>query len=376
MSDALALVRQLAAERGLDLVAVTDAGPHGEALDHLVRWCAEGRAAGMGYMSRHPPERADPRTLLEGVATVLSFAVNYHTPAPPFAAEGRYGRVARYAWGVDYHDVLLARLRSLAAALERGLGGRARAAVDHSPILERAFAARAGLGFFGKNTCLLLPGRGSWYLLGEILTQARIPAPRPGPPDHCGTCTRCLPACPTGALPAPFVLDARVCISYLTIEHRGPIEAAVRPRLGAWVFGCDVCQDVCPFNRHAVPTAWEELRPGRGVGPRLDLAEVLGLGDEAAFRARFAGTPLLRPRRAGLLRNAAVAARNVGAVGCVPALAAATRDPEGLVRGHALWALAGLAPERAGPLAERARRRDPDAFVRAEAEAVLRGAPA
>ena len=327
-------------------------------------------------MGRNPPERADPRTLLDGVRAVVSLAVNHWLPAPPFEDEGRYGRVARYAWGRDYHDVVIPRLRLLADALAERLGstGKTKVACDHSPYLERAAAARAGLGFIGKNTCLLLPRRGSWYFLAEILLDVELPPTPATTDDHCGTCTQCLVDCPTDAFPAPFVLDARRCISYLTIEHRGPIPHALREAMGPWVFGCDVCQDVCPFNRFASPTDWPELAPEAGVGPRLDLRDVLGIDDDQAFRERFRDTPLLRPKRRGLLRNAAVAARNVGAEDAVPALARRVReDPEPLVRGHALWALFGLAPRVAGDLADGLRLTDPDPDVRAEAERGLGG---
>ena len=339
------LIRGLASGLGFDLVGVASAEVLDEDLERLRAWVEAGHHAALGYMGRNPPERADPRTLLDGVRSVVTVAVNHWNDAPPFAAEGRFGRVARYAWGLDYHDVVIPRLRELAAAIEAELGIplRAKAACDHSPILERGFAARAGLGFFGKNTCLLIPRRGSYAFLGEILLDVELePTPRLMA-DTCGTCTACLPACPTDAFPEAFVLDSRRCISYLTIEHKGAIPEALRPKIGPWIFGCDVCQEVCPFNRFASETSWPELRPESGVGPRLDLVEVLSLRSDEAFRARFRGTPLSRPKRRGILRNAAVVARNVGATDAIPALRiAAAEDAEPLIREHARWALAGL----------------------------------
>lgn len=375
MSDHQAL-RDLAARHGFHVVGVTSAAPLTEALARLDAWSAAGHAADMRWMVRNPPERADPRTLLDTVQSVVTVAVDHHVPAAPFEAEARYGRVARYAWGRDYHDVVIPRLRALAAALVDVVpcATHSSVACDHSPLLERAAAARAGLGFVGKNTCLLLPRRGSWVFLGEILLDAELEPTPPSPQDHCGTCTRCLDDCPTDTFPAPYVLDARRCVSYLTIEHRGVLPRDLRPRMGPWVFGCDVCQDVCPFNRFAPDDPWPELRPDAGAGPRLDLADLLALRDDDAFRARFAGTPLLRPKRRGLLRNAAVAAANVEATRAVPALVACVEDDaEPLVRGHALWALGRLDPSRARPLAERVRAADPDPDVVTEARCLLDG---
>jgi epoxyqueuosine reductase len=375
LNDPLATVRDAAAEHGFHVVGVTSAEPLETALKGLEAWSAAGHGGEMGYMTRNPPERADPRTLLKGVRSLVSVAVNYWSAAPAFDADARFGRVARYAWGRDYHDVVIPRLEALGAALADRLGsaGRARVACDYSPLLERAAAARAGLGFFGKNTCLLLPRRGSWFFLGEILLDVDLPGTEPEATDHCGTCADCLGACPTDAFVEPFVLDARKCISYLTIEQRGAIPVGMRAAVGAWVFGCDDCQDVCPFNRFAEPTGWPELRPEAGVGPRLDLRATLALRDDDAFQSRFGGTPLLRARRGGLLRNAAVVARNVGAGGCVPVLSAcAEDDPEPLVRGHALWALAGLDGAEARRVARRAAA-DEDPFVQAEARRVLDG---
>ncbi len=346
-------VARLAAGLGFSLVGVTTGEPLREALAALDAWCRAGHAGGLGWMTRDPAQRADPSTLLAAVRSVVCVAAPYPSAAPAFEAEGRYGRVARYAWGRDYHDVLLPRLERLGEALVGALGrGRFAVACDHSPLLERAAAARSGLGFVGKNTCLIRPGVGSFVLLGEVLLDRELASAGPWPVEGsaagpagsgCGACRRCLPACPTGAFAAPYVLDARRCLSALTIEHRGAIPVELRPLLGPWVFGCDVCQEVCPFNAAGGPEPWPELSAAHGVGPRLDLAATLGLRDDEAFERRFAGTPLLRPGRAALLRNVAIVARNVGATAAVPALAeAAALDPSPLVREHAAWALNGV----------------------------------
>jgi len=374
-------LRAVARAHGFDVVGVARGAPLQDALARLQAWCDHGFGADLKWMTREPPQRADARTLLKSVRSVVSVAVPYGGAAPRFEAEARYGRVARYAWGRDYHDVVLPRLEQLAGELARLLGAaRTKVACDHSPILERAFAERAGLGFLGKNTCFIRPGRGSWFLLGEVLLDVEapegpsVPALRAAsePATHgCGACRRCLVACPTQAFVGPFELDTRRCISYWTIETHRPLPRELRERFGAWVFGCDDCQDVCPYNGLDVPERWPELAPSEGVGPRLDLAETLSLADDAAFERRFAGTPLLRPGRAGLLRSAAVAARNVGATGAWAALVErAGHDPAAVVRSHALWALAGLDPARARPHVERARR-DPAPEVVEECEALL-----
>lgn len=343
MDERLAHLIRRAAQHGFDVLGVSSGEPVAEDLQRLERWVAQGHGGELGYMTRNPPERADPRTLQKTVRTVVSVAVNHYGRAPAFEHEGRYGRVARYAWGRDYHDVVLPRLRSLARELGEAFGGRARAACDHSPILERAFAARAGLGFFGKNTCLIRPRSGSWFFLGELILEAELPEMGTATTDHCGTCTACLDLCPTDAFPAAFELDARRCISYLTIEHRGAIPLELRERIGAWLFGCDICQEVCPFNRFAEPASWPEFAADAGVGPRIDLEELLSIPSDEAFASRYAGTPLARPGRVGLQRNAAVVAANIGATHLVDRLDdLAGAHAQGLLGEHARWALTRL----------------------------------
>jgi epoxyqueuosine reductase len=283
------------------------------------------------------------------------------------------GRVARYARGRDYHDVIPPRLRALAAAIVELCGPetKCRTFVDTGPLVDRAAAERAGLGFVGKNTCLLTGRYGSYVFLSAILTTAALPSD-PFVTRDCGSCRACLNACPTGAFIAPRQLDATRCISYLTIEHRGAIPHALRPRIGDWVFGCDVCQEVCPWNRARSPTAHEEFAPQAGAGNTLDLAELLTL-DEAAFRARFRGTPLMRTKRRGLLRNAAIALGNSGDRAVIPALLGALSDAEPLVRGHAAWALGELAPLPAEAIAtlRTALAAETDPEARAEMRAAL-----
>jgi epoxyqueuosine reductase len=377
LDERWALVRAAAADLGFSAVGATRIEGLERDAVALRAWGAAGFSGDMAYMARPAALLAEPRRLAPAALSLVSLAVDYDARPLPFDDEGRFGRVARYAWGRDYHDVVRARAEALLARIAaiEGRPVRGRAFSDAVPLLERAAAARAGIGFVGKNTNLLRPARegGSWFFLAEVLVDVELPeTPPPGGPS-CGTCRRCLDACPTGAFEGPYRLDARRCISYLTIECKGAIPEAIRPCLGAWVFGCDDCQDVCPFNRLPRGDAWPELRAEAGPGPRLDLVETLSIGDDVEFRARFSGTALLRPRRRGLLRNAAVAAANVGCEAAVPALSERVeRDPEPLVRSHALWALARLDARAARRAAERARR-DPDPDVAAAARAAAAG---
>jgi len=294
-------VKARALELGFDLVAVGSADPpeHGAALR---RWIAAGHAGSMGYLERRVEERLDPQRVLPGARATVCVALNYHQGEPP---DPSWQPVARYAWGRDYHDLIGPRLERLAAHLAEAGGARSRGYVDTGPVLERDLAARAGLGWIGKNTMLLNPALGSWFFIGVLLTTAELTLDAPLA-DRCGTCRACLDACPTGAFAAPYVLDARRCISYLTIEHRGEIDPALRTGMTGWQFGCDVCQDVCPWNRKAPVTAERDLHP-HGVYPG---AEAIAGMDDAALRARFRGTALLRAKPSGLRRNAAIYLEN------------------------------------------------------------------
>jgi len=367
----LAQVRDMARDLGLDLVGCAPAKP----LEEPARIALERVRQGlMGDLPWYTPERvlrgADPQALLPGARSLLSVALNYYQPDPEPPGPGLWGRVARYAWGRDYHNLLKKRLHRFARALE-GLAGRPhryRIYVDDGPMQDRAVAQRAGVGWFGKNTMLLTP-LGSWTFLGQVLTDLWV---EPSPPlrKTCGACTRCLPACPTGALPSPYVLDARRCIAYLTIEHRGPIPRDLRPLLGNWVFGCDLCQEVCPVNRRAPTTRVPDFAPRNAY---LDLAEVLAL-DEEGFRARFQGSPIRRARLEGLKRNACVVLGNLGNPQAVPLLTRALQDPSPLVRGHAGWALGRIATPEAVRALRSALPRETDPWVREELAHALRSA--
>ena len=346
---------------GFDLVAVGPAGPpeHAAAFQD---WLDAGHAGTMAYLERGRDKRVDPGGVLPGARSVVACALGYFQGPE---VEGPSG-VARYAWGEDYHTVMELRLRTLADAIaDLAPGTVARAYVDTGPILERDLAARAGLGWVGKNTMLLHPDLGSFFFIGVVLTTAELEPDAPLP-DRCGSCTRCLDACPTGAFVDPYVLDARRCIAYLTIEHRGPIPTDLRPGIGAWTFGCDVCQDVCPWNRRAPATGETAFAPRR----HPPLAELLAL-DEAAYLEGFRGSPLKRARRGGLARNAAIALGNAGTPGDVPALRGALGHAEPTVRGHAAWALGRIGGGAAHGALLAARAREADAGVLEEIERAL-----
>jgi epoxyqueuosine reductase len=287
-------------------------------------------------MVRGRPPRADPRLLLPQARSAVVLGVDYRWPRPPDPG-GLTGKVASYAWGRDYHRLIGKRLRRLTTRLsERIPGFQAYAGVDSRPLIERAWAARAGLGYIGKNACVILPGRGSYLFLAVILTNQELPADAPLG-DFCGRCRRCLDACPTAAFTAPGQLDARRCISYLTIEHAGPIPEDLRPLLGRWVFGCDDCQEVCPHN-HAPPRSPEaELAP-RPRHAWLDLPELLFSSDDEILE-RYVGTPLRRASPLRLKRNAALVLGNLGDPAARAALERACKHEDPALRDAAGWAL-------------------------------------
>jgi epoxyqueuosine reductase len=365
-----ALLKSWAIAAGFDRAGVASLEPaiHGGA---FVRWLARGDLAGMSYLERRLQARLEPAAVLAGARSALCVALQYH----PLAGEAEpagdlWPRVARYARGRDYHDLMGERLRALAARIATAFPDvETRPYVDTGPVLERELAARAGLGAVGKNTNLLHRQAGSWFLLGELFLTLDL-APEAPLADLCGRCTRCLEACPTGALPEPYRLDSRRCISYWTIEHRGELPPAAREMVGDWVFGCDVCQEVCPWNHKLASAAHAEL----GLPPQraaLDLVALLRL-DREGYVARFRGSPMKRAKREGLQRNAAVAMGNRGDRRYVPALAAALAGADSaVVRGHAAWALGRIGGDAARNALASALPGEADPRARAEVEAAL-----
>jgi epoxyqueuosine reductase len=349
---------------GFDLIGITSAAPLAHA-GRLHAWVAQGFAGEMGYMSRDVERRVDPSRVLPDVRSIIVLGMNYYTsPAVPAASPGS-GWIARYAWGQDYHTALGDKLKALVAFIREieGADVQARWYVDTGPILERELAWRAGLGWPGKNTNLINRRLGSWLFLGAILLDRELVYDAPAT-AHCGSCTRCLVACPTGALVAPGVLDARRCISYLTIELRGPIPRELRPLLGTHIFGCDICQAVCPWNRQAPESREPAFLPRAGFAAP-ELIPLLRLSDDE-FRARFRGSPITRAKRRGLLRNVAVALGNLRDLRALSALEAALNDAEPLIRGHAAWALGRLGGRVAQQGLQAALSTEHDADVRAE----------
>jgi epoxyqueuosine reductase len=340
----------------------------------LRAWLGRGDHAGMAWLERRLERRLDASTLLAGARSALVVALHYQPPrAPAGDAEGDlWPRVARYARGRDYHEVMegrLKRLESRLAAVRPDIGTRRY--VDTGPLLERELAARAGLGAIGKHTNLLHPQHGSWFLLGELLLTVELPAEFPVA-DPCGSCSRCLTACPTGALPEPYRLDARRCISYWTIEHRGIIPRDLRPMLGDWVFGCDLCQEACPWNEGPPGAADPELELPEARG-RLDLQTLLDLSLEG-YQEAFRGSPMKRARREGLRRNAATAMGNRKEARYLPVLIRALADESPVIRAHVAWALGRIGGEVARSALLSALAGEADGEVREEIAVAVAGA--
>ncbi len=349
-----AAIRQRALELGFDDCRFTTATPPGSAA-HLHDWLQAGKQGEMAWLARNAEKRGEPNRVLAGAKTIISLAVSYATragwrvPGDEHAAVAsrhpspatRHGLIARYARYPDYHDILADKLKTLTAFVNERGGATTRSLwyVDTGPILERDLAQRAGLGFVGKHTNLISRTLGNWIFLAEILTTLELDPDAPEK-NRCGSCFRCMTACPTQAITAPFQLDARLCISYLTIELKGSIPVELRPLIGNRIYGCDDCLAACPWNKFA--------REGSLMKPHAradltapDLIELLQL-DDAGFKQKFAGTPMLRTKRRGVLRNACVALGNVGDKSALPALRKACEDSEPLIAEHARWAVAQI----------------------------------
>jgi epoxyqueuosine reductase len=329
---------QVADSLGLSLAGIVAAEPHSGA-DLYQKWVAAGAAGEMKYLTDYRAERRnDPRSLLPSAKSIICVGMLYNGPEPRSTDFDEPGRswISRYAWGDDYHDVFRRRIEELVARLLKRAAFDYKICVDTAPLLERSYAASAGLGWIGKNTCLINQGRGSWFFLGEILTSLELESGQPAP-DRCGTCTRCIDACPTAALSSGG-LDARLCISYLTIELRGSIPEELRGQMGNHVFGCDICQDVCPWNRKAPTTADPEFAP-RNFAPPLDRLAKLS---EAEFREMFRGTPVERARYTGFMRNVCVAMGNERSETFREPLRKLAESENAVIAEHARWGLAQI----------------------------------
>ncbi len=372
-------IKAAAREIGFDLVGITTAEPFSDAGEAYQRWIEAGMHAGMEYMAAHRDRVGDPRRVREGARSIVAGALNYYAgePAPPQDGVLR-GRISRYAWGDDYHLVMEARLRRLSDTLLALGATLAHYYVDTGPLLDRSIAQRAGLGWCGRHSCLITRSFGTWVVLGEVLTDLALQPDAPASGD-CGLCFNCMhgsEACPTGAIVEAGVVDARKCISYWTIEHRGWIPVDVRPTLQDMIFGCDLCQEACPFNRLAQRSSHDEFypRPETGAHPRL--LPLMNIS-ETEYQRLFRRSAIKRARRGGLRRNVAVALGNLGDAGAVPELVIALRDPDDpVVRGTAAWALGRIGGDAARTALAAARATESDPLVLAEIEAALASDPA
>jgi len=379
-AELTATVKEFALESGFDLVSVTSASEFAEDRDLAIERLQAGLMDGLPWFTESRVIRGtSPQTLLPGARSIICLGLNYYAgefPPPPALA----GRVARYAWSRDYHKVMKKRMKAYVDGLRTRLGTEIAAHwyVDDGPMLDRAAARRAGVGWFGKNTNILTPSLGSWVFLGQVVTDLEL-EPDQALKKTCGNCVRCIPACPTGAIVSPYILDNSRCISHLTIENRGEIPLEMRPLMQDWVFGCDICQDVCPVNRKASPSSSANLAEGQWAGPLqteqpeppkvqgttpawLSLVEILEMSEED-FRSRFRGSPILRAKRVGLQRNACVALGNLGDAAAVSALIRALTHGETLVRGHAAWALGCIGTDHCHQALEQAGAVETDDWV-------------
>ncbi|MCO6047298.1 tRNA epoxyqueuosine(34) reductase QueG [Aeoliella sp. ICT_H6.2] len=336
-ADCTDWIKQRAAEIGFSSVGIAPAVT-ATGTTHLDQWLEAGYGGTMQWLANRRDAYDHPQSVLDGVRSLVMLTIDYRTSAPATIPAGS-GRVSRYAWGVeDYHDVIHGWLKQLARDVTRQFPEtRVRGVIDTAPLLEREFAQLAGLGWIGKHTLLLNRSQGSWFFLAALLTDLQLNYDETPIKDYCGTCTACLDVCPTDAFPQPHVLDASRCISYLTIEHRDAIPLELRDGMGEWLFGCDLCQEVCPWNNRSPQASEPRFAPRDDTNP-VELAELFELDDEA-FRARFRRTPLWRPKRRGILRNAAIVLGNHPSESALPALVRGLNDAEPLVRGAAAWAL-------------------------------------
>jgi epoxyqueuosine reductase len=362
-----AAIRAAARRAGFEHVGFTPAVPAPRA-ERLRAWLDAGMHGTMGYMEDPEGRRADPARYVEWARSVIVTALAYRS-ADAVSQDPAAGAISSYAWGRDYHRVVRERLEALRRTIgELAPGARTHPFVDTSPVLEKGLAEAAGLGWRGKHTNLIARRDGSWFFLGGVLTDLELAADPPAP-DRCGTCTRCIDVCPTGAIVAPYVVDARRCIAYLTIEHRGSIDPALRPAIGNRVFGCDDCQDVCPWNRHAVRTRVPQFSPrdGAHTPPLLELMAM----SRSDWNRRFKKTPVRRATYEGFLRNVAIALGNWAAPDAVPALVARLADDSALVRAHVAWALGRCGGEVAQGALRARRVVEPEGDVLEEIELAL-----
>ncbi|MGB0434050.1 MAG: tRNA epoxyqueuosine(34) reductase QueG [bacterium] len=362
-------IRQKAGELGFELVGMVPVQPS-NTHEIYKAWLEKGYAGEMAYLERHLPLKQDPRNLLPEALSLVALAFNYYTGDHP-ESDGSKGKISRYAWSEDYHQIMHERLKQLSdfILVELGLGTKSRGLVDSGPILEREYAWRAGLGWFGKHSNLIHWKKGSWFFLTELLIDLPLEADQPFTRVDCGTCTRCIEACPTEAIVADREVDSRLCISYLTIELKGSIPRNLRPKMGNWIFGCDICQEVCPWNGKA-PLSMEKGFAAEDSARTPDLGKLMEL-NQSEFRKRFKNSPVLRTKRRGLLRNVAIALGNWGNPQAIPALEQGLLDQEPLIRSHSAWGLGQVATNKAYDILENALTSEEDPQVLEEIREAL-----
>ena len=370
-SSLTGLLREKANELGFDLVGAIPVS-RSTTIDIYNAWLKKGYAGSMAYLERHAELKEDPRQLLPETMSLFALGFNYKTVDPPEKAQNPdIGCISRYAWGDDYHEIIRTKLRVLENYIcqELNAGNLSRSFVDSGPVLEREIAQRAGLGWIGKHSNLINMEKGSWFFLAELLVDVPLETNLPFTRVDCGTCTICIDACPTEAIIADRTLDARLCISYLTIELKGAIPVELRPKMSNMIFGCDICQEVCPWNQNASKSSESGLRPRpENVAP--ELIELMKL-DQSAFKKRFRKSPIKRTKRRGLLRNVAVALGNWAHESAIPALSLGLQDSEPLVRSHAAWALGRISASQAKINLKAAKTTEKDPSVLEEIEAAL-----
>ena len=367
-------IKEWAYQVGFDAVGIATADPLLEAEQATLRWLKAGMAADMGWFTEDRAHLAcHPSDLLPGARSVVVLAKSYLPPdGQQFTLfEEPRGKIARYAWGDDYHEVFTKMIDELVGFIEKHKGAKpnARIFVDGNPLAEKAVAARAGVGWYGKNGLLLTPNHGSWVLLGEIVSDIELQPDKPLYKD-CGDCNLCVEICPTRALVSPYIVDARRCISYLTIENRGAIPRDLRPLLNNRIFGCDSCQEACPHNRLVRPTEDPVFSPRKELDPHPDLLKLMAL-DDVGFQRLFYNSPISRAKRKGLLRNVAVALGNAKDPASVSGLEKALRDREALIRSHAAWALGQIGGRKARKALEDSLALEPDEEVQKEIRLAL-----
>ena len=340
MNQIKQLISDIAFDLGFDAVGITLAEDLKSSNDHFLKWRETGFAGDMNYLLREDPINASPKKILPEAKSIISLLVNYYTEPPPEPGPD-YGQIANYAVGLDYHKILKKKIKQFQNILEKEFGNNfiSKGFSDSVPLLEKSIARNSGLGFFGKHTLIINKPFGSYFFICELISNLEI-EPTEEKNGTCGKCTRCKNICPTNALNNEYQLDARLCISYQTIENRGVVPLELREKIGNWLFGCDLCQIICPYNKKIKETNWPEFKPSSGFGHWMKLSDILSIKSDEEFHEKFCHTSLTRPKRSGLLRNAAIVAGNKKSEEALPHLIwLAKNESDPVIKEHVLWAL-------------------------------------